>query len=269
MTTKDLRLAGVILPCGSIDPAGSSFVGDDVELVQIEFRAISPDPSIQRRYEALVVRGWPHVDAFVLTADHIAGLRLRKVPFRDDERIYFGRTHTPVKISDDIEVQIRYSTMLSRGESHKMAEMLATRSFPGVKTDAVFNEGKFSGDTGKIGPEQKWLEEQAKLHGISTNGKWYCRGLASFPGDPTAWVDGRGDVLRIAAEKNMTVKGYVEHKGHEVDPGNDEVIADDIIENEVEDILDSNPHANADEVRDAVYQLRTGAVDPNPLLVQD
>lgn len=219
MSPNSLGLVGVILPDGRIDPAGSRFVNDDVELAPIE-----PSQEIVEAVED--------------------GMK------------------TPEQLD-------HYLKCRANDCSRKLAACLATRSFPGVKTDAVFNEGKFSGDTGKIGHEQKWLEEQAKLHGVSTNGKWYCRGLASFPGDPTAWVDGRGDVLRIAAEKNMTVKGYVEHKGHEVDPGGDEVIADDIIENEVDDILDSNPHANAEEVRDAVYQLRTGQVDPNPLLVQD
>lgn len=172
-------------------------------------------------------------------------------------------------VSQDPEIQYRYENMRLAGESHNISDMLAHRKFAAVKSDAVFNEGKFSGDSGKIGPEQKWLQEQAKLQGISTNGKWYCRGLADFPGDPTAWVDGRGDVMRIAAEKNMTVHGYVEHKGHEADPGNDEVIADDIIESEVADMLDAHPGADAEQVRDAVYQLRTGQVDPNPLLVQD
>lgn len=172
-------------------------------------------------------------------------------------------------ISRDLVVQARYENMRIAGESHNMAEMLATRSFPGIKTDAIFNEGKFSGDDGRIGAEQTWLRQQAEAAGVSTAGKWYCRGLASFPGDPTGWVGDRGDVLRVAREKNMTVHGYVEHEGYEADPGDDVTIGDDIIENEVQDILDSNPFADPDHVRDEVYRLRSGAVDPNPLLVGD
>jgi len=172
-------------------------------------------------------------------------------------------------ISQDIVAQARYENMRLAGESHKMAEVLACRSFPGVKSDAIFNEGKFSSSSGKVGIEQEWLSKQAEDVGVSTTGKWYCRGLASFPGDPTAWVDSRGDVLRIAKEKNMTVHGYVEHQGYETDGGGDTVIGDDIIENECLDIFDSNPGIDQEQVREEVYKLRTGAVDPNPLLVED
>jgi hypothetical protein len=44
-------------------------------------------------------------------------------------------------------------------------------------------------------------------------------------------------MLRIAKEKNMTVHGCVEHQSYETDPGNDEVISEDIIENEGSDIV--------------------------------
>lgn len=168
------------------------------------------------------------------------------------------------------DIQHRYVDLRLAGESHSFAEILATRSFPGIKTDAVFNEGKFSGQsTGECRPHGTWLRQQAEAAGVSTSGKWYCSGLASFPGDPTAWVDSRGDVLRIAREKNMTVKGYVEHQGYEVDPGEDIDIAEDIIEDGVQDALRMDPGAKAEEVRDYLTQLRSGAIDPNPLVLSD
>lgn len=172
-------------------------------------------------------------------------------------------------VSTDLDVQFRYARMRFSGESHNMAEMLATRTFPGVKTDAVFNNGKFSGDSGKIGPQQLWLKQQAEAAGVSTNGKWYCSGLADFPGDPTAWIDSRNDVLRIAETKNMTVHGYVEHQGRQVAPVEDVEIADDLVRSEVEDIVESNPGINESDVWDQVYQTRTGKIDNNPLLCED
>jgi hypothetical protein len=172
-------------------------------------------------------------------------------------------------VSPDPVVQARYEDMRLDGQSHNMAEMLATRSFPGVKTDSVFNEGKFSGDTGRIGPQELWRIQQAEAAGVSTTGKWYCSGLASFPGDPTAWVSDRGDALRVAKEKNLTLHGYIEHQGYETDGGGDLAIADEIIEDEVQDILEENPFASADDVREQVYATRTGAVDTNPLLCED
>lgn len=173
-------------------------------------------------------------------------------------------------VSRNGSIQSKYREMRRNGESHNMAAMLAARKFPGVKTDSVFNEGKFSGQgQGDCDPHHAWNLQQAKNAGVSTNGKWYCSGLASFPGDPTAWVDSRGDVIRIAKEKNMTTHGYVEYQGHETDPGEDVRIADDIIDDEVNDILDSNPGANAEYVREQLVDLRTGRVDPNPLLCRD
>ena len=172
-------------------------------------------------------------------------------------------------ISRDLVTQARYENMRLAGESHKMAEMLATRTFPGLKTDAIFNEGKFSGDSGKIGSQQLWLKEQAEAAGVSTSGKWYCSGLASFPGDPTAWVGDRGDVLRIAREKNMTVHGYVEHAGHETDGGDDIPIDESIVNDDVNHILESNRYADVDEIREKVIAIRTGVVDNNPLLCED
>jgi hypothetical protein len=147
--------------------------------------------------------------------------------------------------------------------------MLATRSFPGVKTDSVFNEGKFSGTDGRLDKEQLWLREQSEARGISTNGKWYCHGLASYAGDPTAWVDGRGDVERIAREKNMTVHGYVEHKGREVEPMADIPIDPRLVRAETLDILDSNPGAKYEDVYERVHDVRTGKVDLNPLVGVD
>lgn len=193
-------------------------------------------------------------------------LKIMSIPWhRIEATERYART-----VARDFSVQVRYWRMRLEGESHSMAEMLATRTFPGVKTDAIFNEGKFSGQsTGECDARGTWLRAQAEAAGVSTTGKWYCSGLADFPGDPTAWVDSRGDVLRIAEAKNMTVRGYVEHKAHETDPGEDLAIDDGLIEDEVADILESNPHAAVDAIRDEVYQLRTGAVDPNPLLCQD
>lgn len=174
------------------------------------------------------------------------------------------------RVSRNDDVQNDYEIMRLCGESHNMAEMFATKSFCGLKTDAIFNEGRFSGHSNEeCTARGTWLRREAEKHGVSTTGKWYCSGLASFPGDPTAWVGDRGDVLRVAEAKNMTVRGYVEHKGHEVDPGGDIAIAEDIIESEVAGILEECPEANADEVREEVYAVRTGAVDNHDLHVSD
>jgi hypothetical protein len=174
-------------------------------------------------------------------------------------------------ISTDPSIQARYETMRLSGQSHKMAEMLAVRKFPGVRTDSVFNDGRFSGSSlEKCPAHMKWLRDQAEAAGVSVNGKYYLSGLADFPGDPTAWVGDRGDVLRVCEAKGLTIReGMIDYQAPEVEPMPDVAIGDDIIEREVDRTMAENPFANRDDVRDAVYALRTGASDNNPLLVDD
>jgi hypothetical protein len=173
-------------------------------------------------------------------------------------------------ISRNPFIQERYEIMRLRGESHNMAEILATRKFPGSRTDREFNAGRVNGNQFEhvpgLGDYYRKIAEEA---GVSVTGKFYCSGLASWPGDPTAWVSDRGDVLRVAREKGLRVSGHVDYDPGEPTPAADVPIADDLVESEVEDILESNPGASADDVRDRVIQLRTGQVDPNPLLVAD
>lgn len=116
-------------------------------------------------------------------------------------------------VSDDVRVQDRYAAMRAAGESHSMAEMLATRSFPGLKgTDAVFMEGrKLGGQQFESLPRhmgQMYLEEAAKAN-VNVSGKYYLGTVARFPGDPKAWVSGLGDVRRIAKERGVAVVGAV------------------------------------------------------------
>jgi hypothetical protein len=165
-----------------------------------------------------------------------------------------------------------YIRCRNNGCARRLAACLALRSFPSIKTDAIFNEGRFSGsDQFADTPAQgAWLRSQAEAAGVSTAGKYYLSGLADFPGDPTAWVSDRGDVLRVAREKNLRIlDGYVKHEPVEREPMADVEIAPDLIESEVADILDSNPGADAEHVRDHVYALRTGRTDDNPLVVDD
>ena len=165
-----------------------------------------------------------------------------------------------------------YLRCRANGCARRLAACLALRSFPGIKTDAIFNEGRFSGaDQFAATPAQgTWLRARAEAAGVSTTGKYYLSGLANYPGDPTAWVSDRGDVLRVAREKNLRIlDGYVTHEPVERASVPDVEIAPDLIESEVDDILDSDPGARREDVRERVYALRTGRVDENALVVDD
>lgn len=56
------------------------------------------------------------------------------------------------------------------------------------------------------------LAKDLRGMGGSTTGKVYLSGLASYPGDPEAWVSGKSDIERVAKERNLTVEGDVNRK---------------------------------------------------------
>ena len=116
------------------------------------------------------------------------------------------------------EVQEMYLRMLSAGQTPMFAEMCALQQPPGTRgTDRAFMQGRSN---------QEWLDDMPKDHadrilrearqsGISVSGRYYMSGLADKRGhrDPAAWVDSVGDIKKVAAERNLTVSGIVDHKG--------------------------------------------------------
>lgn len=115
-------------------------------------------------------------------------------------------------------VQEFYRKMVQDGVHPRMAEMFALQQPPGVKgSDRAFMENRYNNQQLDLMPKHQAqrIVAEAKAAGVSPSGKVYCSGLADGRGhrDPAAWVDGAGDVLRVARERNLTVEGAVEHKG--------------------------------------------------------
>ena len=111
-----------------------------------------------------------------------------------------------------------YAQLRSEGLSHKWCEMVVFRQPPGVKGgDRAFMEGRYNNQQLDKMPKDhaQNIVTLAKRAGINVSGKYYCSGLADSRGiqDPEAWVDGAGDVLRVAQKRNLTVEGSVTHKG--------------------------------------------------------
>jgi hypothetical protein len=173
-------------------------------------------------------------------------------------------------ISPDPAVQAFYERLRVQGQSHNMAEVLATRKFPGFTTDDTFMKGKKTGDQFADCPiVGQYYREMAEANGVSTTGKMYLRGLAEYPGDPRAWVSSKADVLAVCKERGWKCEGVVEYTPPELPPAPDVRLADDLVEREVAEILEESPGANPDEIRDTVTQIRAGDVDDHPLLVTD
>jgi hypothetical protein len=234
------------------------------------FPVVTDDPGCQALYEHCRRIGDSHQAALLVAARRKARRLVPLRPFRDDETITFGWIVCEPPVSDDFETLVRYWAMRLDGQSHRFAEMMATRSFPAVKTDATFNRGRCNGnqfeDTPGLGDYYKGMAEAA---GVSTTGKHYCSGLADFPGDPTAWISDRGDVLRIARAKGYRVSGDVNYDPGEREPMPDVAIAPDIVNEFVDDYMELDSGERRGDVEERATQLLTGAVDPHPLRVQD
>ncbi len=169
----------------------------------------------------------------------------------------------------------RYWAMRDDNQSHRMAFLLASQKFPATRTDVDFNRGRVNGNQFEQTPDQgDHLKSMAEAAGVNTTGKWYCRGLADYLGDPTAWVSDRHDVLSVAKAKNLTVHGLVEHEGHEVEAMPDIDVADDVMDMDLEWWQNQNPDLlrnenSRAELREDLRQIRSGAVDMNEPLVAD
>ncbi len=116
------------------------------------------------------------------------------------------------------EVQAHYLDMVANGVAPRLAEMLALQQPPGLKgTDRAFMEGRLNNEQFDRMPRDhaQNLITLARRAGINPAGKYYSSGLADKrgPADPAAWIDSVSDVKRVAAQRNLTVTGAVEHQG--------------------------------------------------------
>jgi hypothetical protein len=111
-----------------------------------------------------------------------------------------------------------YARLRSEGLSLKWCEMVVFRQPPGVKGgDRAFMEGRLNNQQFDRMPKDhaQNIITLASRAGINVSGKYYCSGLADKRGvqDPEAWVDGTGDIMRVAKKRNLSVDGAVTHKG--------------------------------------------------------
>lgn len=122
-------------------------------------------------------------------------------------------------------------------QTSRLEEILETRQAPCARTDATFLRGHCNGSQFEhvphIGDMYRRIAERA---GVDPKGKVYKAGLADFPGDPRAWVDGRGDVLRVAEEKGLHCRGAVNYTP-EPTPPKEVPLAPDIVDGIVQDRL--------------------------------
>lgn len=113
-------------------------------------------------------------------------------------------------VSRNPRVQLHYIDCRQKGTSHNLAEMFALGQAPMANTDREFLEGRENGRQFEKNPELgDFYRREAEARGADVTGKVYLSGLAAFPGDPRAWVSGRGDVRRLCEDRGWGCEGSV------------------------------------------------------------
>lgn len=225
-------------------------------------------------YIDLRLQGCPHEEAFCRVACSQA---INTVHPTFDSYMAIYPDQYSQKISDNFEQQVEYWKMRFDGQSHKLAEMLATRSFPAVRgTDSDFMKGSHIQDT----QLDEYRHRMANAQGVDTTGKRYLAGLAAFPGDPEAWVSGTSDVKRVCEKRGWNCHGAVEYEApdaYQVTDADRDLkapIAPDIIRDTVADELsvydprEITPQMVGD-VQDQVTKRLSGETDTQDLRVRD
>ena len=172
------------------------------------------------------------------------------------------RARFPV-VSDDAVIQAEYEESRRLGNSHNLAMIFVFRQAPGAMTDREFLEGHVNGSQFESDPDAgDFYAEEARKAGIDHKGKVYIEGLAGYPGDPRAWVSGRGDVRRICEENGWECSGCVNVKFQDVKPETPAIaLAEDLLEKEVSAIVAKSPdqvnEKEVVEIRESLREIRT------------
>lgn len=149
------------------------------------------------------------------------------------------------KVSDDPSIQAFYVARRKEGVSHNLAEMFAHQQAPLPKDDTAWlaAQSRAIGGGDLTAPAREHYQNVAKAAGVHTGGSVYMPDIASFSGDPKAWVSNHSEYKRRLEERGdgwsdgtQTVKAR-----DAVEPEKDVDVAPDIVENRVLDMMEANP----------------------------
>ena len=140
-----------------------------------------------------------------------------------------------------------YNQALSNGCSPVMADMLASRQGPGLKTDTSMYAGfgtlekQFEDNQ----PHLRKITEEAQKRGYKPNPNYvYEPSLATFVGDPLAFVppnEAENHIRHVCEKRGMGCQGAVNIKPPQVEPKQGPRLAEDLVREGVGIICRENP----------------------------
>lgn len=179
------------------------------------------------------------------------------------------------KLDGRTVTESEYRAATESADRARLNEMFAAGVAPYCVSDATYMKGHCNGNqfekSPHIGDAYKRVAEEA---GVNTTGKRYLSGLArpGMPGDPEAWISGRGDIQRVLEKRGWgsgdgsTVKVKArESLNPPVSKRPD--IADDIVNEKVSEILADLPAKDIRrvDVTDLREQVREKFAPPKHL----
>lgn len=153
--------------------------------------------------------------------------------------------------------QARYDRLIANGCTERLADMLAARTGPAIKSGSKFmrNIAHDDGLTDIHPSMARQIREAADRAGVSRAGKRWDGGLASHPFDPRAWVSDEHDVRDLAHERGLEVHGLINVEGPGVpEPPPPTPLAPDIVREEVAIQL-QNPENRGRDPRELAEQV--------------
>lgn len=156
-----------------------------------------------------------------------------------------------------------YNEAIANGVTPMMADMLASRQGPGLKTDTTIwgGAGTLDSQFKNNQPHLKLITEAAKKAGYTPNPNYvYQPALAEFLGDPKAFVppsEGNSHVRKVCEERGWGCEGAVKIKTPQGPPPKPVKLAESLIREGVTKMVTDNP----DLARKPIRQLREAVID--------
>jgi hypothetical protein len=173
--------------------------------------------------------------------------------------IYSSSGERTYEINDRVVTEEYFHSVTQGQDEAKLKDMLKSGVPPQGVSDCTFmrdtaNGRQFQGQE-HIGNQYRAVAEE---HGQNVTGKKYISGLARFPGDPEAWVEGRGDVQKLVESRGWGCEGTVNVKKRELlnppEPGPE--VAPDLLEKYTNVIADAQPMPHLVDREDLKEQVK-------------
>lgn len=144
--------------------------------------------------------------------------------------------------------------ILDEGDVCNLCEMLLSAAPPRIKTEATFQAKAGLGGSQFHPATRDLYLQRAREAGVTTEGRVYEPRLAAYPGDPEAWISNQDEMKSVAEKRGWSISGDVTVKGEVSPPNKGPAIAQDTLEDLMEDRLEQQLGPDFVEAKGAIVE---------------